>query len=663
MILEIRNIQKAYGGNVLFSDCSARLGVRDRVGLVGPNGSGKTTLFRILAGEEPPDGGEISMRRGIRIGFLSQDPLPPRCPTLIEEIQEGVKDLSALEHKLLLLREEISDEKDPQALARLAQSYGRLEEMYARKGGYTLESQAKAILQGLGFREKDFHRSPEEFSGGWRMRLALAKILLADPDLLLLDEPTNHLDLDSLIWLEDYLSQYMGTVLMVSHDRNFLNRITIKIWAIEARQIVPYEGNFDAYIRARGKKTAILEAALENQQRKIEQTERFIERFRYKATKARQVQSRVKRLEKVDRIELPEKTKSVRFALPQPVRSGRVVAALKGVRKAYGEVQVYAGVDLAIHRGDKIALVGPNGAGKSTLIKLLAGVLDPDGGTLSYGIHVTSAYFAQHQLELLDPSHTVWEEIFSLARDESISFLRGLLGAFLFSGEEVEKRVSVLSGGEKSRLVLAKMMMRPANFLLLDEPTNHLDMAAREVLEKALREFQGTLAFITHDRHLINAIANKVLEVQAGLLTVYPGNYDDYLYKKELEKHDRVQDHSLPPSSAGGGKETAIRRRKEQKRHEAEVRNQFYRQSLEIRQRLHGIESSLEQTTKEMETLAARLADPEEYRKGDEIARLLKSHAGAKKRVEELTLEWEELVEELEEIDRRRETELGDGGL
>ncbi len=661
MILEIRNIQKAYGGNVLFTDCSARLGVRDRVGLVGPNGSGKTTLFRILAGEEAPDGGEISMRRDLRIGFLSQDPTPSRCPTLLEEIQEGVKDLSALEHKLILLREEISDEKDAQALERLAQAYGRLEEMYARKGGYTLESQAKAILQGLGFREQDFHRSPEEFSGGWRMRLALAKILLADPDLLLLDEPTNHLDLESLIWLEDYLSQYLGTVLMVSHDRNFLNRIAIKIWAIEAREIVSYDGNFEAYLHAREKKTVILQAALENQQRRIEQTERFIERFRYKATKARQVQSRIKRLEKIDRIELPEATRSVRFTFPQPVRSGRVVTELRGLRKAYGEVQVYAGVDLVIHRGDKIALVGPNGAGKSTLIKLLAGVLDPDGGTISRGIHVTSAYFAQHQLELLDPSKTVWEEIFSLAQDESISFLRGLLGAFLFSGEEVEKRVSVLSGGEKSRLVLAKMMMRPANFLLLDEPTNHLDMAAREVLEKALREFQGTLAFITHDRHLINAIANKVLEVQAGHLTVYPGNYEDYLYKKKLEKQDRMEAHTTPPSSEGGGKEPGIRRRREQKRHEAEVRNQFYRQSLEIRQRLQGLESILEHTSKEMEILAARLADPGEHRKGDGIAQLLKSHAGAKKRVEELTLEWEELAEELEEIDRRREMELGNG--
>jgi ATP-binding cassette subfamily F protein 3 len=661
MILEIQNINKAYGGNILFRDCSARLGMRDRVGLVGPNGSGKTTLFRIMAGEEAADGGEISTRRGVQIGFLSQDALPARCSTLLDEIQEGVRDLSALEHKLALLQEEMSDEKDPRALEMLAQAYGRLEEIYARKGGYTLESRAEAILQGLGFREKDFHRSPEEFSGGWRMRLSLARILLADPDLLLLDEPTNHLDLDALIWLENYLFQYMGTLLMVSHDRNFLNRIAGKIWALEARGIVSYTGNFDDYLRAKEKKTALLEAAFENQQRKIEQTERFIERFRYKATKARQVQSRVKRLEKIDRIELPGGTKSARFAFPQPARSGRVVTELRDLRKAYGEVQVYAGVDLVLHRGDKIALVGPNGAGKSTLIKLLAGLLDPDGGTISRGIHVTTAYFAQHQLELLDPSKTVWEEIFSLAQDESISFLRGLLGAFLFSGEDVEKRVSVLSGGEKSRLVLAKMMLRPANFLLLDEPTNHLDMAAREVLEDALRRFQGTLAFITHDRHLINAIANKVLEVQAGRLTVYPGDYDDYLYKKELERRDRMPSYPASPAPEGEETETGMRRRKERKRYEAEMRNQFYRQSLELRQRIQTIESSLEPAAQEMETLAARLADPEEYRKGGEITQLLKSHARAKKRVEDLTREWEELAEKLEEIDRKRGTELGNG--
>jgi ATP-binding cassette subfamily F protein 3 len=490
------------------------------------------------------------------------------------------------------------------------------------------------------------------------MRLALGKILLANPDLLLLDEPTNHLDLESLIWLEKFLLDYLGTVMIVSHDRDFLNRVVTKILAIEGRKIVSYTGNYDAYVDAREKKQEILEAALESQQKKIEQTERFIERFRYKATKARQVQSRIRTLEKMDRIEEPlERQKTMRFSFPQPVRSGRVVAELKGIFKAYGPVKVYAGVDLTLAREDKVALVGVNGAGKSTLLKLLAGVLEPDAGTIALGHNVSRNYFAQHQLELLDPFKTVWEEIFFLAKDESISFLRGILGAFLFSGEEVEKKVSVLSGGEKSRLVLAKMLMRPANFLLLDEPTNHLDIAARDVLEQALQGFQGTLCFITHDRHLINAVANKVIEVNAGQLTVYPGTYDDYLYKKELEKQ-------AAESPGGNGdlaesaksKELAGRRSKEQKRLEAEARNRFYRETLEIRQRIQTIETNLDQATREMEELSRQLADPEVYRRGENIPELLKSHATLKKSAEELATEWEILAQRLEEIDRSHDS-------
>jgi ATP-binding cassette subfamily F protein 3 len=483
------------------------------------------------------------------------------------------------------------------------------------------------------------------------MRLALAKILLANPDLLLLDEPTNHLDLESLIWLEEYLAETMGTVVMVSHDRDFLNRVVTKIMAIEDKKIVPYLGNYDAYILAREKKIAILRAALENQRRKVEQTERFVERFRYKATKARQVQSRLKTLEKLERVEVSETQKTIHFSFPQPVRSGRRVATLKGVHKAYGPVKVYSGVDLTLLREDKVALVGPNGAGKSTLLKLLAGVLEPDEGTIEWGHNVTSAYFAQHQLELLTPSRTVWEEIFSMAKDEPISFLRGLLGAFLFSGEEVEKRVSVLSGGEKSRLVLAKMLMRPANFLLLDEPTNHLDIAARDVLERALREFAGTLCFITHDRHLINAIANKVIEVNAGRLTIYPGNYEDYQYKKELEKTEAGAEKAEVPSPADSEfKERSARRSKEKKRVEAEARNRLYRETQELRQKIQDIELNMEQANQEMESMASLLSDPEVYRKGENIPELLKAHAEAKKRVETLTAEWETLAQKLEEV-------------
>ena len=658
-MIDIQNIDKQYGEKILFSSCSLRLGARDRLGLVGPNGSGKTTLFRMIFGEEHPDRGEVLLRKGVHIGFLSQEPAPVKGLSILEEVQGGVKDLAILEDKMRLLREEIAEEKDPQALEALAHAYGRLEERYARKGGYTLESQAKAILMGLGFKEGDFDRSSEELSGGWLMRLSLAKILLASPDLLLLDEPTNHLDLESLIWLEAFLSDYLGSVIMVSHDRDFLNRVATKIAAIEGRKIVLYSGNFDEYLRVREEREALQEAALENQRRKIGQIEKFIERFRYKATKARQVQSRIKSLEKMEKIEEGKTQRTIRFSFPQPLRSGRVVASLKGAHKAYGPVKVYSGIDLTIDRGEKIALVGLNGAGKSTLLKLLAGVFPPDEGSVEWGHNVTSGYFAQHQLELLDPSKTVWEEIFSLAKDESVSFLRGLLGAFLFSGEEIEKKVSVLSGGEKSRLVLAKMLMRPANFLLLDEPSNHLDMAAREVLESALQKFEGTICFITHDRHLLNAIANKVIEVEEGRLTFYLGNYDDYLYKKGLEKAESDQETvEGPAASEGAGKDLPGRKSREQKRYEAEVRNRFFRKTQELRRRIQEIESALGQASQARQAVETQLADPEVYRKGENIADLVKSHGDLKKQMEALASEWETLAQQLEEIEQQREAQM-----
>ena len=662
-MIEIKDIYKSYGEKILFAEASLRLGARDRIGLVGPNGSGKTTLFRMIAGEEHPDRGELVIRRGAHIGYLSQEPMGVKGQSLLEEVQGGVKDLTVLENKMRLLEEEIAEEKDFHTLETLARAHGQLEERYARQGGYTLENQAKAILFGLGFREADLLRSTEELSGGWLMRLALAKILLASPDLLLLDEPTNHLDLESLIWLEEFLATYLGSVVAVSHDRDFLNRVVTRILAIEEEKIFSYAGNYDAYIEAREKQRSIQEAAREHQRGKIAQTEKFIERFRYKATKAKQVQSRVKMLEKMERVKTLSHRKTIRFSFPQPVRSGKLVAQLSGVHKAYGPVKVYSGVDLSIFREDKVALVGPNGAGKSTLLKLLAGVLKPDEGTIEWGPNVATTYFAQHQLELLDPSQTVWEEIFSLAKDESLSFLRGLLGTFLFSGDEVEKKVSVLSGGEKSRLVLAKMLMRPANFLLLDEPTNHLDMAAREVLERALGEFKGTFCFITHDRHLINTVANKVIEVRAGSLNVYPGDYQDYLYQKELEKKEAGMEtgEAFTPLSSEA-RRSPSRKSKEQKRIEAEARNRLYRETQELRQKIRGVEQSLDQATQEMETMSAQLSDPEVYRQGENIPELLRCHAAVKKQVETLTAEWEILAGQLEELQARLENKA-DAGL
>ncbi len=653
-MITLNHVQKQFGTKIIFRDCSLQIGVRDRVGLIGPNGSGKTTLFRMILGEESTDDGEILIATGVKIGHLPQEVISFNGNTVLDEVLKSLANITSLQNKMKILEEELSFIEDPKEQERLSKEYGKLQERYTILGGYGLEAEAKRILQGLGFREKDFGRQTGELSGGWLMRIALAKILLQSPDLLLLDEPTNHLDLTSLIWLEEFLVNYPGAMVIVSHDRVFLNHLIDRIAEIEAGKIDLYYGDYDHYLEEKEARREILEATFKTQQRKIEQTERFIERFRAKNTKSSQVQSRIKMLEKIERIELPEKNKEIRFHFSPPKRSGQKVVEVKNLHKSYGETVVYEGIDLNLYRGDKAALVGPNGAGKSTLLKILAGVLDFEEGDVILGKDVTRAYFAQHQFDILRPENTVFEELLTVATDESQTELRTLLGAFLFAGDEIDKRVSVLSGGEKSRLILAKMLLKPANFLLLDEPTSHLDIPSRNVLEMALKQFQGTICLITHDRHLINVIASKVIEIDKGVPHLYPGNFDYYLYKKqeiqteEMEKEVKVEAQIEKKEKSARKKSKYMG--KEERRKRAETMDQFKKQLSRLEKKFQEVEKSLQEATQKLDHLNQRLSDPKLYLNQKETYETVQTHKQVKEQVRELTQLWEFLALELEEL-------------
>jgi len=533
-MISFSNINKQYGKQLVFVEASFQLNPGEKVGLVGPNGSGKTTLFRMVVGEEEPDEGSVSLPKKLTIGYFRQDVEEMEGRSVLDEAIAGSGRVGDLHHELEALQHAMEDPAQAAHMDRTLARFGEVQEEYEHLGGYTLEAQAREVLHGLGFADDQIDGDVGALSGGWKMRVALARVLLGRPDVLLMDEPTNHLDLESIIWLEQFLKTYPGALLMTSHDREFMNRIVSKIAEIDAGEIIVYSGNYDFYERERAIRETNQQAAFARQQSMLAKEQRFIDRFRTHAAKAAQVQSRIKALDKIEKIELPKRRQVVKFEFRIPPRSGDQVAVLENLHKRYGPRVIYDGFDLTIRRGERWAVMGRNGAGKTTLLKMIAGASAPDSGTVRLGASLSMGYFAQQSLDVLDPDLTVIEQLQMDFPQDGLGSLRTLAGAFQFSGEDVDKKIRSLSGGEKSRLAMARLLYNPPNFLVLDEPTNHLDLATKEMLVEALKDFEGTMIFVSHDRMFLRGLGSRVLELggESGRdrePRVYPGSYDEYV--------------------------------------------------------------------------------------------------------------------------------------
>ncbi|MGB9240308.1 MAG: ABC-F family ATP-binding cassette domain-containing protein [Terriglobales bacterium] len=648
-MIQLSSAGKRYGHKLLFENADWLITPESRIGLVGANGTGKSTIMKILAGSESLDYGTISRAKGISTGYLPQDGLALTGRTIFAECMSVFAELHAIEKEMEGLTRSMSElDHESAEYSNVADRYQKLEHEFVARDGYTLEAQVGQVLTGLGFRRDDWTRRTEEFSGGWQMRIALAKLLLQKPNLLLLDEPTNHLDLEARNWLEEYLTTYPYAFVLISHDRYFLDITVERIVEIWNKRINFYAGNYDQYLAAKTARKEQLESAYKTQRDRIEQLEVFINRFRYTATKAKQVQSRIKELEKMERIEIPEEEKTVHFSFPQPNPSGRIVAEFANVAKSYGERgvnehKVFTNVSFMIERGERVALVGVNGAGKSTLIKLLAQQEKLSTGVYKLGHEVHLDYFAQDQYKELDQEARILDDLGELSSASTQTQLRSLLGCFLFSGDDVFKRIGVLSGGERNRYALLKMLLHPANFLLLDEPTNHLDLRAKDVLLEALMKYTGTVVFVSHDRYFIDKLATRVFEIGDGKVEIYPGNYEDYLWRKQgraavaagTPKLPVVSSTSSSSSVPGNGDRAPVADASEPK---GKRLNPIKRQQME--DRLHEIE---EEIARAEAAIASCETGLQSFVSAEETQRQTLELARSKSDLQSLMTEWEEL--------------------
>ena len=655
-MLSVNHLDIRFGEKHLFNDVSVQVHIGNRIGLVGVNGAGKSTLLKTMAGIAETDDGVVSKAKHFTIGYLPQESSELFSErTLYEEAETAFAPLLALQAEAAQLHEQMR-KMDPhtEEFQSILERQGEIQHQLDASDIYAIAGKIEKILIGLGFRREDMDKPVNSFSGGWQMRLKLAKMLLEAPSVLLLDEPTNHLDLDSLTWVEQFLKNYNGSMVIISHDRTFLDKVTETIWELSFGRIDIYKGNYSYFLKERAERRAIEKGAYDNQQAKIKQTMRFVDKFRAKATKARQVQSRVKQLDKLERIELSEEESQIRFTFPPAPPSGRDVLTVKSVSKSYNGSRVFSEVDLLLNRGDKVAVVGVNGAGKSTFLKILAGQIEPDSGEVRLGSNVRLSYFGQHQAQELSPQLSVLDTMALSGEDMTVTRTRSLLGAFLFRGEDVDKKVSVLSGGEKSRLALAKMIAKPANCMLLDEPTNHLDMSSQDVLQEAMAQYDGTIVVVSHNRYFLEGFVNKVLEVRDGNITLYEGNIAEYQAKQELlreEEKGQAAQASQSESDTTKNSPDSQESRKDKKRQEAQLRQERSRRAGPWLNQLTEAEKQVEFYEQQKEDIEALMADPELYSDERGWQKTSKEYEECKRRLDRWYEKWETAQEKIDQID------------